>query len=286
VLKVSTFSKCESSQKPLHTGRRLRMTVGDGTYLDQIIVEHRDRAAADRRPLEGLLEEAAQCQAPRQFSSALNGPGLSVIAEVKRRSPSKGDLFADLDPAVLAEQYMRGGAACLSVLTDGPNFGGSSRDLEEARSAVDLPVLRKDFTVHERDVLDARLMGADAVLLIVAALSSEELATFFELARTLGMDALVEVHDENELEIALQVGADLIGVNQRDLFTFEVDHQRAARMARLIPDEVVGVAESGVRGTEDAMALSDAGYSAILVGETLVVSDDPVMAVSALRGAG
>ena len=212
-------------------------------------------------------------------------PGLSVIAEVKRRSPSKGDLFADLDPALLAEQYMRGGATCLSVLTDGPNFGGSSQDLAEARSAVDLPVLRKDFTVHERDVLDARLMGADAVLLIAAALSPDELATFFELARGLGMDSLVEVHDESELDTAVQVGADLIGINQRDLFTFEVDHERAIRMAKLIPDGVVGVAESGVRGPQDAMALSEAGYSAILVGETLVVSDDPGMAVAALRGA-
>ena len=261
------------------------MSVGDGTYLDRIIVEHRNRAAADRRPLEGLLEEAAQCEAPRQFSQALREPGLSVIAEVKRRSPSKGDLFADLDPALLAEQYMRGGATCLSVLTDGPNFGGSSQDLTEARSAVDLPVLRKDFTVHERDVLDARLMGADAVLLIAAALSPDELATFFELARGLGMDSLVEVHDESELDTAVQVGADLIGINQRDLFTFEVDHERAIRMAKLIPDGVVGVAESGVRGPQDAMALSEAGYSAILVGETLVVSDDPGMAVAALRGA-
>ena len=262
------------------------MSVGDGTYLDRIIVEHRNRAAADRRPLEGLLEEAAQCPKPRQFSQALREPGLSVIAEVKRRSPSKGDLFADLDPALLAEQYMRGGAACLSVLTDGPNFGGSSQDLEEARSAIDLPVLRKDFTVHERDVLDARLMGADAVLLIVAALSPDELATFFELARGLGMDSLVEVHDESELDTAVQVGADLIGINQRDLFTFEVDHERAVRMAKLIPEGVVGVAESGVRGPEDEMVLSEAGYSAILVGETLVVSDDPGMAVAALRGAG
>ncbi len=262
------------------------MTVGDGTYLDRIIAEHRSRAAADRRPLEGLLEEASQCQAPRRFSDALEEPGLSVIAEVKRRSPSKGDLFADLNPAVIAEQYMRGGAACLSVLTDGPNFGGSRQDLTEARSAVNLPVLRKDFTVHERDVLDARLMGADAVLLIVAALSPEELATFFVLTQTLGMDALVEVHDEDELEVALEVGADLIGVNQRDLFTFEVDHERAARIAKRIPKDVLGVAESGVRSPSDAAALGEAGYSAILVGETLVLSDDPSAAVSALRGQG
>ncbi|HAF68333.1 MAG TPA: indole-3-glycerol phosphate synthase TrpC [Acidimicrobiaceae bacterium] len=259
------------------------MTVGDGTYLDRIITEHRARALGDHRSLDDLLEQASSCEEPRGFLDALTGPGLSVIAEVKRRSPSKGDLFADLEPAVLAGQYMSGGAACLSVLTDGPNFGGSSRDLIEARSAVNLPVLRKDFTVQERDVVDARLMGADCVLLIVAALSPDELATFFDLARSLSMDALVEVHDEKELESALNIGADLIGVNQRDLVTFEVDHERASRMAGLIPEGVVGVAESGVRDTADAVALRDVGYSAILVGETLVVSGNPSAAVSSLK---
>ena len=135
-------------------------------------------------------------------------------------------------------------------------------------------------------MVDARLLGAAAVLLSGAALSPDDLATFFELARGLGMDSLVEVHDESELDTAVQVGADLIGINQRDLFTFEVDHERAVRMAKLIPEGVVGVAESGVRGPKDAILLSEAGYSAILVGETLVVSDDPGMAVAALRGAG
>ena len=259
------------------------MTVGDGTYLDRIIAEHRARALADKRSLEDLLGEASRCEEARGFLDALNVPGLSVVAEVKRRSPSKGDLFADLEPAVLAEQYMVGGAACLSVLTDGPNFGGSSQDLREARSAVDLPVLRKDFTVQERDVVDARLMGADCVLLIVAALSSDELVNLFSLSRTLGMDALVEVHDEKELEAALAIGADLIGVNQRDLLTFEVDHERAERMAGLIPEGVVGVAESGVRDAADARSLREAGYSAVLVGETLVLSPDPSAAVSSLK---
>jgi indole-3-glycerol phosphate synthase len=178
---------------------------------------------------------------------------------------------------------MSGGAACLSVLTDAPNFGGSSQDLKEARSAVDLPVLRKDFTVQERDVVDARLMGADCVLLIVAALSDTELVTLFELTRSLGMDALVEVHDEKELEAALRTGADLIGVNQRDLFTFEVDQERAQRIAELIPKGIVGVAESGVRDTADARVLYEVGYSAVLVGETLVLSADPSAAVSSLR---
>ena len=258
------------------------MAVGGGTYLDRIVAEHRARSLADQRPLQDLLEQALGCSEPRGFADALKTPGLSVIAEIKRRSPSKGDLFADLEPAVLAKQYRSGGAACLSVLTDAPNFGGSSQDLKEARSAVDLPVLRKDFTVQERDVVDARLMGADCVLLIVAALSDTELVTLFELTRSLGMDALVEVHDENELEAALRIGADLIGVNQRDLFTFEVDHERAQRIAGLIPKGIVGVAESGVRDTADARVLYEVGYSAVLVGETLVLSADPSAAVSSL----
>jgi indole-3-glycerol phosphate synthase len=260
------------------------MVAGDETYLDRIIAEHRQRAAADRRETKDLYDLTKGCPPVNEFRDALTQPGLSVIAEIKRRSPSKGDLFPDLDPAVLAQQYLLGGAACLSVLTDEPNFGGSPQDLQEARSAVELPVLRKDFTVHEHDVLDARLMGADAVLLIVAALSASELKSFFSVAHDVGLDVLIEVHDENELEMALEVGADLVGVNQRDLFTFEVDHERAERLASLIPSGVVGVAESGVRNPEDATALKDAGYSAILVGETLVTSGDPAATVSGLRG--
>lgn len=211
---------------------------------------------------------------------------MSVIAEVKRRSPSKGDLFAGLDPARLAGQYRDGGAAALSVLTDGPNFGGGPDDLVAARSSADLPVLRKDFTVDERDVLDARIMGADCVLLIVAALSDAELTRFGALAAELGMDALVETHDDAELERALACGATLVGVNQRDLVTFEVDHERAGRMAALFPDGLISVAESGVRGPDDAAHLAEVGYDAVLVGESLVTSGDPAAAVAALREAG
>ncbi len=211
--------------------------------------------------------------------------GLSVIAEVKRRSPSKGALAAaDLDPALLAKAYAEGGAACLSVLTDGNSFGGSPDDLVRARAATDLPVLRKDFTVDARDVCDARSMGADAVLLIAAALSDSELARFHALAHEVGLDALVEVHDEPELERALAVGATLVGVNQRDLVTFEVDHARAVRMAAAIPADVVKVAESGVRGSDDARLLAEAGYDAVLVGEHLVTSTDPSAAIRLLRG--
>ena len=222
---------------------------------------------------------------PRSFRQALGVEGLSVIAEIKRRSPSRGPLFADLDAASLARSYSDGGAACLSVLTDGPNFGGSADDLAAARSATALPTLRKDFTVCERDILDARIMGADAVLLIAAALSGEEISCFMTLARELDLDVLVETHDEAELEIALAAGADLVGVNQRDLATFEVDHERAARMGRLVPPGVTSVAESGVRGPDDAAALAGIGYDAVLVGESLVTSGDPAAAVAALRAA-
>jgi indole-3-glycerol phosphate synthase len=256
------------------------------TYLDRILAAHRAAAATDGRPLGQLVERALAGAPARGFRSALAArpPGeLAVIAEVKRRSPSKGDLNTTLVPGVLAKAYADGGAACLSVLTDAEFFGGSPDDLAEARGAVDLPVIRKDFTVAEADVCDARIMGADAVLLIVAALSDDELQRFLALSRQVGLDALVEVHDEAELARALGAGADLVGVNQRDLVTFEVDQERAVRVAAAIPHTVVKVAESGVRGPEDAAALAAAGYDAVLVGETLVRSGDPAAMVRSLR---
>ena len=205
-----------------------------------------------------------------------------MISEIKRRSPSKGALNVDLDPSAMARDYEFGGAACLSVLTDTEYFGGSAADLMRAREACTLPVLRKDFTVSEHDVVDTRLMGADCVLLIAAALSAEELIRFHDLGRRLGLDVLVEVHDEIELEVAIRAGASLIGVNQRDLVTFEVDHDRAVRMARAMPAEMVKVAESGIRSADDARALREAGYDAILVGETLVTATDPVSMLRSL----
>lgn len=254
------------------------------TYLDGILAAHRSTAAVDHRDLDALCDAARALPATRGFARALAGAdGLAVIAEVKRRSPSKGDLFAGLDPSTLAVQYAAGGASCLSVLTDADHFGGSPEDLAAARRAVDLPVLRKDFTVSANDVADARLMGADCVLLIAAALDDTELHSFHALATDLGLDVLVEIHDEAELDRAMAVGATLVGVNQRDLVTFEVDHQRALRMASAFPAGVVSVAESGVRGPDDARSLAEAGYDAVLVGESLVTSGDPASSVAALR---
>ncbi len=269
-------------------------------YLDSILAAHRAAAAADRRDPDATLEAARDHldaavtaggpSAPRDFTAALSrgraDRGMAVISEIKRRSPSKGDLDPGLDPAVVAADYEAGGASCLSVLTDEAFFGGSPADLVAARAASALPVLRKDFTVSPLDVCDARTMGADAVLLIVAALDDAELTGLVELARTLHLAPLVEVHDEPELERALAAGADLVGVNQRDLRTFEVDRERALRMGERMPDGVVAVAESGIRDAHDVARLADVGYTAVLVGETLVRSADRTSAVDALLGAG
>jgi indole-3-glycerol phosphate synthase len=253
------------------------------TYLDNILDHHRARAAVDGRPLDALIDQALACVPTRGFAKAISAtPHLAVIAEIKRRSPSKGDLNAAMDAAVMAQNYQAGGASCLSVLTDVPHFGGSVEDLQTARGACSLPVIRKDFTVDARDVCDARIMGADCVLLIAAALSPTELSDFLALARRIDIDALVEVHDEAELVVALDAGATLIGVNQRDLVTFNVDQERAVRMGSLIPAHLVKVAESGVRGRDDAVALRAAGYDAVLVGEHLVTAEDPARALTEL----
>jgi indole-3-glycerol phosphate synthase len=263
----------------------LRWTVMP-SYLADILASHRAQARDDRRDLDELAAQAASLPAPRDFAGALRGTskGLACIAEVKRRSPSKGDLDPGLVPALVAKEYVAGGAACLSVLTDAQYFGGSVEDLRAARDASGLPVLRKDFTVAEVDVVDARLMGADAVLLIVAALDDGELSRFHQRASALGLAALVEVHDEAELERALAAGARLVGVNQRDLRTFAVDHERAQALAAQIPPDVVAVAESGIVDGDDARRLADAGYDAILVGETLVKAADRAAALRALVG--
>lgn len=255
-------------------------------YLDKIVQSHREVASRDQRNLDDLAGQASALSSTRGFGERLvqgSRESLCVIAEIKRKSPSKGVLRANLDAAHIASLYEQGGASCLSVLTDEHFFGGSVDDLQIARASTSLPVIRKDFTVSEFDVLDARLMGADCVLLIAAALTDDELSRFHDLAVQIGLEVLVETHDEHELERALNVGATIVGVNQRDLITFEVDHARAERMASLIPPTVVRVAESGVRNADDARRLRDAGYDAVLVGESIVTSSDPVAAVRDLK---
>src|SRR6516225_8618060 len=227
------------------------------TYLGKILASHRVRAAADHRVLTDLVQQAETTPAPRDFAAALRSDGLACVAEIKRRSPSKGDLDPDLQPDLVAKEYVAGGAACLSVLTDTDYFGGSPADLASARQASGLPVLRKDFTVQEADVVDARLMGADAVLLIVAALDDDELRRYAARAAELGLAALVEVHDEADLERAQAAGSRVVGVNQRDLRTFEVNHERARALASRIPPGVIAVAESGIRGADDARQLAE-----------------------------
>ena len=251
-------------------------------YLDKIVQSHREKAAREHRNLDELVAQAGLLPATRGFAEQLvvgSREQLCVIAEIKRKSPSKGVLHPDLIASNISALYEQGGASCLSVLTDEHFFGGSVEDLQRARASTSLPVIRKDFTVSEFDVVDARLMGADCVLLIAAVLTNDELSRFFDLAMHIGLDVLVETHDESELDRALNVGANIVGVNQRDLITFEVDHARAERMASLIPPTVVRVAESGVRDAHDARRLRDAGYDAVLVGESLVTSVDPASAV-------
>jgi len=209
-----------------------------------------------------------------------------VIAEVKRTSPSKGPLADIPDPAQLASQYEAGGAACISVLTEGRRFGGSLADLAVVRAAVEIPVLRKDFIVTSYQLWEARAYGADLALLIVAALDDQALVSLIERAGSMGLTALVEVHDEYELDRALSAGARLVGVNARNLKTLEVDREVFARVAKLVPPEITLVAESGIRGPRDLVAYANAGADAVLVGEAVVTGGDPRAAVHDLVAAG
>lgn len=254
--------------------------------LDAIVAFHRDRAAGDDRRTDRLLAKAGRVPSPPALLDALvrpDGEPLRVIAEVKRRSPSAGELRADLDVAALAAAYDEGGAAAISVLTDGPHFGGSPDDVATVREATTLPVLRKDFTVCANDVADARLMGASGVLLIVAILARAEVRVLLEVAALLGLTALVEVHDAREQELALDLGALVVGVNQRDLATFEVDPTRAATLAAAFPSDVVTVAESGIADVPAARRCAALGYDAVLVGEALVRAGDPAGTIAAMH---
>ena len=255
--------------------------------LDEILATKRDEVTMLHRPQVRDLLRGRALDAPptRDFAVALRPETgtIGVIAEIKRRSPSKGDLAPDLDPALTAKAYAAGGASCLSVLTDAPWFGGTIDDLVAARAACDLPVLRKDFTIDEVQVYEARAVGADAVLLIVAALPDDSLLRdLHELARGLGLAVLVETHDDAELERALALGAHLVGVNARNLGTFAEDLGVGERLAARVPTDVVAIAESAIRSVDDATRMATAGFDAVLVGEMLVRADDATAAVRGL----
>ena len=255
------------------------------SVLDDIVAGVRADLAVRQRdvPEPELRSRLAEVPPALDPMPAFRGPGLSVIAEVKRRSPSKGHLAEIADPAGLARAYAAGGADAISVLTEQRRFDGSLEDLRTVRAAVPTPLLRKDFIVTEYQVLEARAAGADLVLLIVAALDDERLRRLHDLARELGMTVLVEVHDEDETSRAVRLGAELVGVNARNLKTLEVDPDTFARLAGLLPASVVKVAESGIGGSADAARYAAEGADVVLVGEALVKDGDPTAAVAAMR---
>ena len=258
------------------------------SVLDEIVAGVRVDLAtrAARAPYDEVVALAAATPNPRDPMPRFRAPGTSVIAGVKRRSPSKGSLADIPDPAELAGAYERGGAAAISVLTEQRRFGGSLADLRTVRAAVPTPLLRKDFMVTPYQLHEARAAGADMVLLIVAALDQPLLEQLYAEARGLGLTALVEVHDAEETRRAVDLGADLIGVNARNLKTLDIDPDSFARLAPLIPDTVVRVAESGISGPEDVLRYAEQGANAVLVGEALVRDGDPEAAVRSMRGLG
>ncbi|MFM7617868.1 MAG: indole-3-glycerol phosphate synthase TrpC [Actinomycetes bacterium] len=257
------------------------------SILDDILATKRDEVTVLRRPQTRDLLRARALDAPptRDLHAALRRPDgrLAVIAECKRRSPSKGELAPDLDPAATARAYAAGGAAAMSVLTDGVYFGGTVADLQAAREAVDIPILRKDFTIDEVQVHEARAIGADAILLILAALPDDShLLDLHDLARALGLGVLVEAHDADEVARGISLGLEVLGVNARDLATFGEDLDGAASTGAAIPASTIAVAESAIRGVGDAARMAAVGFDAVLVGEALVRSPDPTALVAAM----
>ena len=254
--------------------------------LHRLVAEARQETA-DRRALVSLehLEQAAASHTPRDFVAALRRPGLSVIAEMKQRTPSMGVLVEDYKPGDLARTYTRGGAGAISVLTHDAGFGGRPDHIREVRDNTKLPILRKDFITDAYQVVEAKAVGADAVLLIVAALDMQGLGDLLDEVRKHGLTALVEVHNEQEADMALLAGADVIGVNHRDLRTFKVDLGLTEQLRKVIPANVLMVAESGIHTREDARRMAEAGADAILVGEALMRAGDPAERIRELSGA-
>ncbi len=261
------------------------------TILERILDEKR-REVAERKdcvPVDALKDRIGEAAPSRNLADALkrgSSDPIRLIAEFKRASPSKGEIRADLNPEDVARRYADAGAAAMSVLADAPFFSGSLGDLTAARQAIDLPILRKDFIIDTYQLFEARAAGADAVLLIVAALDRQRLAALLREAQELNLDCLVEVHDEGETDIALAVGAQIVGVNNRNLHTFEVDIEAGFRLRERVPERVVMVAESGIRTRADALRLENAGIDAMLVGECLMREPDPGKAAAALLGKG
>jgi indole-3-glycerol phosphate synthase len=265
------------------------MSPRAATVLDRIVAE--TRVEVERRKRELPLEPptaSLSCKPAGggRFADALAGEGMGVIAEFKRRSPSAGALREEPDLVEIVSAYERGGAVAVSILTEGPNFDGALEDLHTARSACELPLLRKDFVVDPYQLYEAVAAGADAVLLIVAALAPHELASLYERARAIGLDVLVEVHDRDELGAALALGADIVGINNRDLRDFSVDVRRTASLMDEIPAGVTVVSESGISNAEQLRGLGERGVQAVLVGESLMRSRDPARALRALTDIG
>ncbi|MCU1258684.1 MAG: indole-3-glycerol phosphate synthase [Bryobacterales bacterium] len=246
------------------------------------IVQRKQAELRDASVPRSELEQRAANATPRDFAQALRRQQPAVIAEIKKASPSRGVLSQNFDPALIAAHYQQGGASALSVLTDRDFFQGSLADLEKAREAVALPVLRKDFTIADYQVVEAAAHGADAILLIAAILDASQMRAFRELAAQYRMAALVEVHDERELDIALESGAEIIGVNNRDLRTFDVHLQTSLRLAKHIPAHILKVSESGIFTAAHIHKLTAAGFQAFLVGESLMKSGDPAASLRAL----
>lgn len=256
------------------------------SVLDRIVQSTREELDRRRQevPLDQLEAALADRANPRPFMEALSSPGISIIAEHKRRSPSAGAIRVDVSVTEIVQAYERGCAAALSVLTEGPHFGGSLGDLREARAATSLPVLRKDFIIDRYQLYESAVAGADAVLLIVAALSPDALRELHHEARELDLDVLVEVHEEEELDAALEVDADVIGINNRDLGDFSVDVERTFSLLSDVPAGKTVVSESGFRTREELDALENVGVDAVLIGESLMRADDVEAACLELAG--
>ncbi len=263
-----------------------------GEILDEIMADHRQRLPKVMRevPLEDLRAFASVAPPTLDFSKALSAPGVSLIAECKKASPSKGLLVPHYDPQALAETYLSAGASAISILTDARHFQGSLEDLRNVKEAMPegtgIPVIRKDFIFHPYQVYEARVAGADALLLIVRVLADSELHDLLQLTNKLGMQALVEVHSEVEMARALALNPQAIGVNNRNLQTFEVDFENTARLRGLVPPEIIMVGESGIRNAADVARMAEIGVDAILVGESLVRSKNVYQATKSLVEAG